>query len=150
MYYKGFMVYFNFMLDKSKKGMIFGVFDGLHDGHRFFINSARKYSKKLVIVVTPDEIILKIKGRRPTLPLFQRMQTLMQEYKNAEIIVGDKKLHSWQVIKENKPDVIIVGYDQREMKKALEKIAETSDFKIITIDKDLVGDKLHSSLLSKK
>ncbi len=131
----------------EKKVMIFGVFDGLHDGHRFFIEEAQKYGNTLYIVVTPDEMVKRMKDHRPNYPLFDRMKSLANEYPKANIVVGDEHRFSWNVVKENKPDTIVLGYDQGKLGKALGNIQAEYDFELTKIKADHHGNKFHSSLI---
>lgn len=39
---------------KFNRVMVFGVFDGLHPGHRAFLRQARKKGDKLIVVVARD------------------------------------------------------------------------------------------------
>ena len=43
----------------SKKILIFGVFDGIHKGHLYFINEAKKQGGHLVAIVARDSIVKK-------------------------------------------------------------------------------------------
>jgi FAD synthetase len=45
----------------------FGVFDGLHEGHRHFLREARKLGGRLTVAVAHDEAVVMLKGRRPPL-----------------------------------------------------------------------------------
>jgi FAD synthetase len=138
------------MIRKYEKAMIFGVFDRLHKGHHFFINSAQKYCKNLIIVVTLDNMVKIHKNRLPKSPINKRMGILKKEFPKLLVCSGDKKPYSWKIIKKIKPDLIIVGYDQVELKTALKKIQKEYGFKLVIIKNNYKGDKLHSSLLSKK
>ena len=41
----------------NKTIAIFGVFDGIHDGHLFFIREAKKQGNRLVAIVARDEVV---------------------------------------------------------------------------------------------
>ena len=49
----------------NKKGMVFGVFDGLHEGHKYLLTEAAKLCDELVVVVTLDEAVATLKGHLP-------------------------------------------------------------------------------------
>jgi FAD synthetase len=137
-------------MEKVAKVMIFGVFDDLHAGHRFFINNAKKFGNKLIIVATQNEAVKILKNHQPQFSIKKRMAILKKEFPNLSIQAGDKKINTWHIIKKNKPNLIITGYDQIILKNALKKISKDYNFKLIQIKKSFKGSKMHSSLLSKK
>ncbi len=131
--------------------MIFGVFDGLHDGHRFFIKEAQKYGNTLFIVVTPDDTVKFMKGTRPVYHLMERIGAIEKEYGNkVEVITGDNRSGLWTQIKKFNPDIIVIGYDQKQLYSALKGIQDGYDFELVQIKKNFKGNKLHSSLINKK
>jgi len=52
------------MSNKEKIVLVFGTFDGLHDGHRFFLTEARKLGDRLIASVATDEIVERIKKQK--------------------------------------------------------------------------------------
>lgn len=114
---------------KNKKVMVFGAFDVFHEGHRYFLEKALEEGSELIIALTPDEIIHEIKGRFPKHNFEERKQMLEKEKVASEVISGDKKLASWEVLKKHKPDIIALGYDQKKLEKSLRNELENFDFK---------------------
>lgn len=137
------------MHKNSAKVMVFGVFDILHDGHRFFLEEAQNYGDNLIIVVTLDDTVKWLKDESPVNPLPIRIQNLEKEYPKATVIPGDNKSNTWNVIKTCDPDIIVLGYDQDKMKKSLFDLQLKLGFSIYTINKNHQGKTLHSSLLRK-
>ena len=136
-------------IDREKKILFFGVFDGLHNGHRYFINQCRKLGGFLIAVVTPDQAVKKLKGRPSKQNQEARIKSLGESGLVDEIILGDKKLNSWDILKNTKPQVVAVGYDQKKLKQALEKVQEKYNFKIVQVD-GLKPETYSSSLLNGK
>lgn len=101
--------------------MVFGVFDGLHDGHQFFLREAKKQGSYLIAVVTPDHIVQEIKGRIPKENLEKRISSIKKENLADKVAIGDSVLRSWQVLESYRPDLIVLGYDQTDLKKSLEE-----------------------------
>lgn len=132
----------------SHKVMVFGSFDGLHDGHRFFLNEAAKLGS-LLIVVAKDEHIRALKGKEPRRPLPSRISELRAAYPEASVVEGDDSLNSWEVIERESPEVVALGYDQKDLGIALMKA-----FGMLKVRPQVVivsahkPDKLHSSLLN--
>ena len=47
----------------NKTVLVFGTFDGLHEGHQFFLKKARALGDRLVVVVARDVSVIALKGR---------------------------------------------------------------------------------------
>jgi FAD synthetase len=132
-------------MERSRKVFIFGVFDGLHDGHRFFIEESAKLGKELIISVARDEYVRKYKDKEPKNLLTTRIQIIKENYKEARVIEGDSEIESWKSLREEKPDIIALGYDQNKLKEVLENKTWNNFSPEIVIIKPHVNDKLHSS-----
>ena len=46
-----------------KRVLVFGTFDLLHQGHRYFLTQARRFGDTLIAVVARDEFVEERKGR---------------------------------------------------------------------------------------
>jgi cytidyltransferase-like protein len=102
-----------------KKVLAFGTFDGIHEGHRWFLKRAKALGSHLTIIVAPDAAVKALKGRRARFPLPARMRFLKKEGLADKVAPGDRKQGSWDVLKKHHPHVIALGYDQRALRKAL-------------------------------
>lgn len=103
-----------------KTVMIFGTFDGVHEGHRFLFRQAKKYGKRLVAVVARDETVVHVKGREPKYPECMRYAALFGEEEIDEVVLGD--VHDrLAAVKQWQPDVICLGYDQSRFVDGLQK-----------------------------
>lgn len=119
------------MIDKYKKykqGLVFGVFDGFHLGHQYFLTEALKRSDKLVVVVTLDEVVEKLKKRLPTNSFAERAVKIKQYNSDLEVVPGDLVLGEWRVLQVNFYDIIWLGYDQTGIAKELDKLKITYKF----------------------
>ena len=105
-----------------KKVMVFGTFDVLHKGHLNFFEQARKYGDYLIVVVARDKTVKKIKGNPPRNNEKQRLMRI-KKYANKSVLgyIRDK----YKVIKNFKPDIICLGYDQKASLKELRKFKIT-------------------------
>ena len=121
-----------------KKVMVFGVFDGLHEGHRYFLAMAREQGDELIAVVAPDEMVRLLKNKTPRHNEKERMAAVMQLsrlslYREDDprlidvtrAVLGDRVLGAYQVIKKYKPDIICLGYDQDALGEDLEEKMES-------------------------
>ena len=132
-----------------KKVMVFGVFDGIHEGHRQLLKQARNLGDYLVVVVAQNHIVEQLKGTQPRLDLAERFAHLEAEDGVDQVLIGDEEHGTWEVVKTNKPDIIALGYDQRVLKEDLE--AHMKEFNpkpgIVVLDAYEPND-LHSSILN--
>ena len=136
----------------SKKILIFGVFDGIHEGHLSFINEAKKHGNQLVAVVARDTIIEKIKGKKPKFNEVERIKNLLEVYDIDLVLLGDPQTETYNVLKEVNPDIIFLGYDQHALhENLLEKIKSgyLNNIELI-IGSPHKPDTHHSSILNKK
>ncbi len=102
------------------KGIVFGVFDMLHEGHKHFLSHATALCDELVAVVARPEIVKVMKGKEPRQSLEERMQAIEEWDKSITARAGDERQGTWKAIMEEKPDVIFIGYDQKEIANELE------------------------------
>ncbi|MEM3396175.1 MAG: adenylyltransferase/cytidyltransferase family protein [Thermoplasmata archaeon] len=103
--------------------MASGVFDILHLGHVHYLNEARKFGDKLVVVVARDVTVLKRKGRLPIVPDYLRVQMVSALKPVDEAILGDTE-DFYKTVEAVKPDVIVLGYDQKFDPKEIERECE--------------------------
>ncbi|MDP2703879.1 MAG: adenylyltransferase/cytidyltransferase family protein [bacterium] len=131
-----------------KKVLVFGTFDGIHEGHRVFLRQAHKCGDNLIVAVAKDEVVEKLKGHKPTKDLGQRTKDLRNTGFVDEVIEGDLDLGSWGVIGKVKPNVIALGYDQGGLKEALLGYIREKGLEIqVKVMEAYRPEKYHSSLL---
>ena len=132
-----------------KKVLVFGTFDGLHDGHRDFLGQAKKLGGMLVVTVASDEAVKQLKGHAPRFSAEERINKLKKESLGDICTAGDTRLGNWTSIREYAPDIVALGYDQRDLYDAL-----TYDrglfpsLKIVRL-KPHKDKNLHSSIIQK-
>jgi len=122
---------------KSVKVLVFGTFDGIHDGHRFFLKEAKKLGDMLVVCVAQDSVVEKLKGRMPKSSTVERAKQISELPEVDSTLLGDVDLGNWSSIKTAEPDIVVAGFDQIKLREALENILPDFHFvfKIIQIDK---------------
>lgn len=92
--------------------MIFGTFDRLHEGHKYFIREARILADELIIIVARDHTVQTLKGSLPT-ETEEIRKSHIEKMRVADLVLlGNTKDHL-AAIKLYKPDIILLGYDQR-------------------------------------
>lgn len=136
--------------------MVFGVFDGLHDGHKEFLKEAKKYGEYLIVVVAQDHIVNHLKGHEPKLNVGDRLAHLEKIDGVDEVIIGDRELSTWEVVKKYQPDVVVFGYDQDTLRENflhwLKTYQSTSAsdryYPVMHIAASHEGNMLHSKYLN--
>ena len=135
----------------DKTVLVLGTFDLLHEGHTFFLQAAKRFGSKLVVVIARDSTVEKVKGRKPVHNEIQRLQTI----RNIPMVdeahlgnVGDKL----SIIETIKPDIICLGYDQEHFTHHLkEKLAKRGLFPdIIRITIAHKPEEYKTSIIRKK
>lgn len=91
--------------------LIFGTFDGLHPGHQFVVASALARGD-VTIVVARDATVRRIKARQPRWNEGRRVAELQAKYPSAQVVLGHPDDFR-EPLRLYRPDVILLGYDQR-------------------------------------
>lgn len=99
------------------KAIAFGTFDGLHPGHRHYLDTAASFGD-LTVIVARDATVMKVKGRPPLRDENARLDELRSNGYDARLgSEGDK----YAVLAEISPDFICLGYDQQAFTDKLEE-----------------------------
>ena len=110
-----------------KRVVVFGCFDLLHLGHVFFFEKAKRLGgnqTELLVVVARDSNARRVKGKAPFFNENERAALLRALRCVDHVVLGGKK-DLFAVLKKVKPDLIVLGFDQRaDEKKLKEKIKE--------------------------
>ena len=89
--------------------MVFGTFDLLHEGHKYFLNEARNCGD-LTVIIARDNRVKELKGEYPHDNESKRLEKVKSlGLKNVFIGHETNVYHFVDLIK---PDIICLGYDQ--------------------------------------
>lgn len=102
-----------------KTVLVFGVFDLLHPGHVYFLNEAIKLGDELHINLASDNFIKNMKNKIPNFGYLEREGMLKKAFPEIIIHKGDDTMGDWSIFKKLNPDIIAIGHDQLDLKKAL-------------------------------
>ena len=129
--------------------MVFGTFDGIHEGHKYFLKEARKEGDYLIAVLPPDHIVQELKGHPPFHTISERLEHLSAHDGVDEVVIGDPVLSAYEVVRQYRPDVIALGYDQQALKEDLGDHLAQFDWPVeIRVMAPYEPEKFHTSLFS--
>jgi len=107
------------------KVMATGTFDILHLGHIYFLKEAKKLGDKLSVVVATDSTVRKLKHEPVNTE--QIRLDLIKELKIVDEAYLGHEEDMYEIVKEIKPDIIALGYDQIHNEKTVEKELKKRD-----------------------
>lgn len=110
-----------------------GVFDILHIGHVLTIQKAAEQGDLLVVVVTTNERVEKVKGRKPVHDAeYRRAMVFALKGVDLAIVGADDVMKTFERVK---PGIVVFGYDQKPF--ALPAPTKTVHLKDIVADEKL-------------
>lgn len=95
-----------------------GTFDLLHPGHIYFLNQARALGDELFVIVARDSNVTH--KPKPIVPEEQRLEMVSALGMVDKAFLGSEK-DMFEPLKQIRPDIIALGYDQRFDAELLEK-----------------------------
>lgn len=112
----------------------FGTFDVFHPGHASYLAQAKALGEKLVVVVARDKTVQAVKGALPRNSEEVRLKGVEESELADEVILGNLE-NKYLVLKEVRPDIVALGYDQKvDLNELQEKIQELElDSKIVKL-----------------
>ena len=99
-------------LSESKKIVLAGgVFDIIHPGHIHTLNAAKALGDVLVVAIATDKTAQKMK-KRPPLHNQELRRELVSCLSMVDIAMIGHEEDIFETVKEVKPNIIVLGYDQ--------------------------------------
>ncbi len=142
---------YNKKMEKRKRIMVFGTFDGIHRGHLDFFKQAKNFMKNsfLIVSIARDKNVLKIKGKVPRLSEKERLG-LVKKCKIADrVVLAGKVKYLTHILKEH-PNVIALGYDQKAYVQELKKDLKNKGVSIKIIRLKPYKEHIYKNHLLKK
>jgi FAD synthetase len=112
-------------LPSGKTVLATGVFDLLHLGHLRFLEESKKKGgprSRLVVVIARDNTVFRRKGKGPVIPEEQRRELVAALRVVDRAILGREEIDLLGILREVKPDIVCVGYDQDEIRAAVTRV----------------------------
>ena len=125
--------------------MATGVFDIIHLGHLHYLEESKKLGDELVVVVATDATVRKRK-HEPITPAKMRCELVASLKPVNKAVIGKEGGDIFDIVKELKPDIITIGYDQPFKEQDLEKELDKRGLKVKVVrlphlDHDLDGTR---------
>ena len=125
--------------------MATGVFDIIHLGHLHYLEESKKLGDELVVIIASDETVRKRK-HEPITPQKMRCELVASLKPVDRAIVGKEGGEIYDIVREVRPDIITLGYDQQFEPTQLEKDLAARGLKVRVVrlphlDHDLDGTR---------
>lgn len=134
---------------KTNYVLTFGTFDLVHEGHKYYLNQAKKYWDKLVTIVATDNNVLKFKWKLPKNNQSTRLQDVRGLNISDLVILGWETQHlDW--IELYDPAVVCLWYDQVGFADILKKHISLHQLDIQIIRLSPFQENIYKSSLLKK
>ncbi|MBI4053105.1 MAG: FAD synthase [Candidatus Diapherotrites archaeon] len=104
--------------------MAFGTFDILHPGHLHCLAEAKSLGGEnalLVVVVGRDSTVARLKGGKPVNDENSRLEVIRALRVVDEAVLGNEG-DIYEIVRQRKPDVVALGYDQLADEKRLSSL----------------------------
>ena len=93
-----------------------GVFDIIHPGHIYTLNSAKSLGDTLIVVVATDKTATKMKKRTP-LHNQEYRKNLVDSLSVVDLCIIGEEEDIFKTVEKVKPEIIALGYDQVHQEK---------------------------------
>ena len=126
-----------------------GVFDIIHPGHIHTLTAAKALGDVLVVAIATDKTAQKMKKMQPLHDQELRCELVNSLSMVDEAIIGHEE-NIFETVKEVKPDIIALGYDQIHQEKFISDGCKqiSLDIEIVRLESPI--PKLSSSEIEKR
>lgn len=124
--------------------MASGVFDILHTGHISYLEQAKALGDELYVVVASDNTVRKNK-HEPITPERMRVR-IVSALKPVDVaMIGNDSDDMFAILDEVRPDVIVLGFDQKFDENTLSEELKKRGFDIAVKRADQSGEDLEAT-----
>jgi cytidyltransferase-like protein len=114
-------------LKNSRRVLVFGTFDGLDNGHKFFLQKAKTKGTHLVVAVARDKHVRELKMKSPFDYEVKRLRKVSELKIVDEAYLSDEELGTFEIIEKAEPDIVVLGFDQTELEDSLRQWSISQD-----------------------
>jgi FAD synthetase len=124
--------------------MASGVFDILHTGHISYLEQAKALGDELFVVVACDETVRRNK-HEPVTPEKMRLKIVSSLKPVDRALLGRNDGDIYEILKQIKPDIIVLGYDQKFDEDKLKKDLASRGYDIKLVRANKSGEDLEAT-----
>lgn len=116
------------------KIMVFGDFDSPHEGHAKFLEQAKQLGDYLVAVISGLHVEEHLMGRLPPSDIGAKIMHLQDMDAVDQVIVGEKEMQIWELVREHHPDIVAVASDQGVLLEDLRAHLKDIDYSVQIVE----------------
>ncbi len=126
-----------------KRVMVGGVFNILHKGHVFFLKKAKSLGDFLIVIIASDKTVLR--NKKPLIFSAEERKQIIETLNFVDSVRIGYEINNvsdyLKIIKNEKPDIIALGYDQKINEKDLKEMIKNAglDCDVVRIHERLKG-----------
>jgi FAD synthetase len=134
----------------KRKVLVGGVFNVVHPGHVFFLKKAKQLGDYLIVVIANDKTAARTKKYEVN-DQETRKRNIEKLGIADKVVIGNES-DFMKVVREERPDVIALGYDQKMDEKELKWMLAGSKIscEVVRIKDRLEGYKTSKIIKNKK
>jgi len=134
-----------------KTVLVFGTFDVIHPGHKFFLRQSAALGDQLIAVIARDEFVSQTKMKKPVHNQTERMEHIINSGLVDDACLSDTVTGSFNVVVNINPQIICFGHDQTRLADSFNKwmIDNGKNIEIVIIE-PYQRDRYSSTVRNKK
>ena len=136
-------------MEKKKIVLAGGVFDIIHPGHIHTLNAAKALGDVLVVAIATDKTAQKMKKRPPLHNQELRCELVTCLSMVDRAVIGHED-DIFETVKEIKPNIIVLGYDQIHQEKFIDNGCKRINLNVEIVRLQSPVPELSSSEIEKK
>ena len=136
-------------MEKKKIVLAGGVFDIIHPGHIHTLNAAKALGDVLVVAIATDKTAQKMKKRTPLHNQELRCELVSCLSMVDKAVIGHED-DIFKTVKEIKPNIIVLGYDQIHQEKFIDEGCKRINLNVDIVRLQSPVPKLSSSEIEKQ
>ena len=136
-------------MEKKKIVLAGGVFDIIHPGHIHTLNAAKDLGDVLVVAIATDKTAQKMKKRPPLHNQELRCELVSCLSMVDKAVIGHEN-DIFETVKEIKPSIIVLGYDQVHQEKFIDEGCKRINLNVEIVRLQSPVPELSSSEIEKK